>query len=58
MSARNISGRIRSIIKSAAAKLSGVKKRVYIAEVAIEFCDGNARKTERVFGGERQSIRG
>ena len=56
MSAKNISGRIRSIIKSAAAKLSGVKKRVYIAEVAIEFCDGNARKTERVFGWGRETI--
>jgi hypothetical protein len=56
MSAKNISGRIRSIIKSAAAKLSGVKRRVYIAEVAIEFCDGNARKTERVFGWGRETI--
>jgi hypothetical protein len=56
MSAKDISGRIRSIIKSAADKLSGVKKRVYIAEVAIEFCDGNTRKAERVFGWGRETI--
>jgi hypothetical protein len=56
MRAKDISGRIRSIIKSAAAKLSGVNKRVYIAEVAIEFCDGNARKAERVFGWGRETI--
>lgn len=56
MRAKDISGRIRSIIKSAADKLSGVNKREYIAEVAIEFCDGNARKAERIFGWGRETI--
>lgn len=56
MKAKDIPARIRLIIKSAAAKLSGTKKRVYIAEVAIEFCDGNARKAERIFGWGRETI--
>jgi hypothetical protein len=56
MRAKGISERIRGIIKSAADKLSGVKKREYIAEVAIEFCDGNVRKAERVFGWGRETI--
>jgi transposase len=56
MRAKSIPGRVRSIIKSASDKLSGVKKREYIAEVAIEFCDGNARKAERIFGWGRETI--
>lgn len=56
MRAKDIPVRIRSIIKSAAGKLSGAKKREYIAEVAIEFCDGNARKAERIFGWGRETI--
>jgi hypothetical protein len=56
MKAKDISTRIRSIIKSAAGKLSAAKKRAYIAEVAIEFCDGNARKAERIFGWGRETI--
>lgn len=56
MRAKGVSKRIRSIIKSAADKLSGAKKREYIAEMAIEFCDGNARKAERIFGWGRETI--
>ena len=56
MKAKDIPARIRLIIKSAAGKLSGAKKRAYIAEVAIEFCDGNARKAERIFGWGRETI--
>ncbi len=34
-----------AMIKKAAKLLTGSKKRQYIAEVAVAFLDGNARKT-------------
>lgn len=37
-------------IKSAAAKLTGFKRRGYLAEVALKYCDGSARKAESLFG--------
>lgn len=44
------------MIRKAAKLLTGSKKRQYIAEVAIEFLDGNARKAERVFGWGRETV--
>ena len=40
----------RSIIKNTAEKLSGFKRRTYIAEITIELLDKSARKAEREFG--------
>ena len=40
----------KSVIKNAANKLSGAKRREFIGEITIEFLDGNARKAEREFG--------
>jgi hypothetical protein len=44
-------------IKSAAAKLTGFKRREYMAEVASQYCDGSARKAERWFGWGREAVR-
>lgn len=44
------------IIRKAANLLTGAKKRQYLAEVAIEYLDGNARKVERVFGWGRETV--
>ena len=43
-------------IKKAAKLLSGVKKRRYIAEISLEFLNGNPRKTEQVFGWWRKTV--
>jgi len=44
-------------IKSAAAKLTGFKRREYMAEVALQYCDGSPRKAERRFGWGREAVR-
>jgi hypothetical protein len=44
-------------IKSAAAKLTGFKRREYLAEVALEYCDGSPRKAERWFGWGRDAVK-
>ena len=43
-------------IKSAAAKLTGFKRRAYLAEIALKYCDGSARKAESVFGWGRDAV--
>jgi hypothetical protein len=43
-------------IKSAAAKLTGPKRRQFMAEVTLRYCDGSPRKAERTFGWGRQAI--
>ncbi len=47
----------KTVIKSAAKKLSGSKRREYIAEITNEFLEGNARKAERVFGWGRETVK-
>lgn len=44
-------------IKSGAAKLTGFKRREYMAEVALQYCGGSARKAERLFGWGREAVR-
>ena len=43
-------------IKKAAELLTGSKKRQYIAEITVEFLDGNVRKAERIFGWGRRTV--
>lgn len=43
-------------IKSAAAKLTGFKRREFMAEVAARYCDGSPRKAERLFGWGRDTV--
>lgn len=44
-------------IKSGAAKLTGFRRREYMAEVALQYCGGSARKAERLFGWGREAVR-
>ena len=43
-------------IRSAAKKLTGFKRREFLAEIALEYCDGNPRVTEQKFGFSRAAV--
>lgn len=47
---------IQSTIQDAAQKLTGHRKRDFMAKVAEDYLEGSARKAERVFGWNRQSV--
>jgi uncharacterized membrane protein YccC len=47
---------VKEDILSAARKLTGHRRREYQAEMAIKYCDGNARRAERVFGWGRAAV--
>jgi len=48
---------IKTAIKNTANKLSGARRRGFIAEVTLELLAGNARKAEREFGWGRQTVK-
>ena len=48
--------KVKATFKDAARKLSGPKKRAFTAQVAIDYFDGSARKTERAMGWDRVSV--
>ena len=43
-------------IQSAARKLTGFARRQFMAEMALKYCDGSARKAETVFGWGRAAV--
>jgi len=43
-------------IKDAAKKLTGSKRRVFEAQVALDYVGGSARQAERVFGWDRHTV--
>lgn len=43
-------------LRLAAAKMRGAKRRSFQAEMALKYCDGNARTSERVFGWGRVNV--
>jgi hypothetical protein len=45
-----------SVVRSAARKLTGWKRRQFQAEVATNYCGGSARKAETVFGWGRKAV--
>jgi ABC-type transporter Mla subunit MlaD len=47
---------IKATFKDAARKLTGQKKREFTAQVALDYCEGSARQTERALGWDRVSI--
>lgn len=51
-----IEDKIKGLLKDAAKKLTGVKRRSFIAKVVIELYDGNARKAEQELGWGRETI--
>ncbi|KAM3098245.1 hypothetical protein ACKFKF_17875 [Phormidesmis sp. 146-12] len=47
---------IQATLKDAAQKLSGSRKRDFIAKVTQDYLDGSARKAETMFGWNRHSV--
>lgn len=47
---------VKATLKDAAQKLTGYKKRDFMAKVAEDYFDGSARKTETVLGWNRDSV--
>src|SRR5271156_3956746 len=45
-----------SLLRQGADRLKGHERRLFMAEVALQLCDGNARKTERRFGWGRETV--
>ena len=56
MNINGISETLKSIIKNTSEKLSGFKRRTYIAEITIELLDKSTRKAEREFGWGRETV--
>lgn len=48
--------RVKSTLKDAAKKLTGAKKRAFMAKAAEDYFDGSARKTETYLGWKRQTV--
>lgn len=51
-----ITAEIKSIIKDAAKKLTGYKRRAFQAQTTLDLLDGNNRQAERVFGWGRKTV--
>jgi hypothetical protein len=45
-----------ALIRSGARRLTGFRRRAFIAEVAAAVCDGNPRQAERRFGWGRDTV--
>ena len=43
-------------LRLAAAQMSGAKRRAFQAERAEQYCAGNPRQAERVFGWSRETV--
>ena len=44
------------LLKSAADQLRGSKRRIFLADICVQLCDGNARQAENRFGWGRETI--
>jgi hypothetical protein len=47
---------VKATIQSAARKLTGFLRRQFQAEMALKYCEGQARRAERVFGWGRVAV--
>ena len=47
---------VKSTFKDAAGKLTGNRKRDFMAKVSEDYCGGSARKAETIFGWNRHSV--
>jgi hypothetical protein len=45
------------LIRMAAKELTGWRRRVFVAEVTLQLCDGDARQSERRFGWGRETAK-
>ena len=53
---QQLSNSQREDLRLASSKLSGANRRYFQAEMAIKYCQGNARLTERMFGWSRETV--
>jgi hypothetical protein len=53
---RMFNSEIRTTIKKAAALLTGYKRRAFMAQVALDYFGGHARRTEEKMGWGREAI--
>src|SRR5689334_21362664 len=51
-----ISTRYDTLLQAAAKRLRGHQRRLFLAEVTLELCDGNTRQAERRFGWGRETV--
>ena len=51
-----LSDTVKNTFKDAAKKLTGNRKRNFMAKVSEDYFEGSARKTETVFGWDRRSV--
>lgn len=47
---------IDALLQRGAERLKGHQRRLFLAEVTLELCDGNARQAERRFGWGRETV--
>ena len=47
---------VKELIKSAARKLTGFRRRQFQAEMTIKYCEGHPRRGEQVFGWGRDAV--
>jgi len=45
-----------SLLLSAASAMTGIQRRLFLAEVSQKLCDGSPRRTERRFGWGRETV--
>jgi hypothetical protein len=45
------------LLRLAACKLTGHQRRIFVAEVTLRLCEGNARQAEERFGWGRETVR-
>jgi len=50
------SERLEALVCRGAERLTGHQRRLFLAEVTLKVCDGNARKAERRFGWGRETV--
>ena len=48
--------RLEALVRRGAERLTGHQRRLFLAEVTLEVCDGNPRKAERRFGWGRETV--
>jgi transposase len=47
---------VRAVIRKAASRLTGFKRRLFVAEMAIEYCQASPRQTESILGFKRRTV--
>ena len=48
---------VKDLIRSAARKLTGFRRRQFQAEMALQYCGGQPRRAEEIFGWGREAVR-